>query len=110
MLQWYAQTTGNTGPLNHYLKTLGKAIEQDVDGWLMEPINQQGPSPEQIEQMEMEKAKRIAEITGRQLKNTDMAHKLMEQGAGLPMESMGNVMPEFEDSSADAPAFYNPPV
>jgi hypothetical protein len=123
MLQWYAQGTGNTEPLNNYIMTLGKAIEQDVEGWLLPPLNQQqeqGPTPEEIEAMEIEKAKKIADIQNRDLKNKRLAHENMEAGIGLPADMAGGITPS---SAADVdvgvpdhmlpnddPTFYIPPV
>lgn len=102
MLQWYSQTTGNTEPLNEYIRSIGRSIEQDVDGWLLPPINQQqGPSPEEIEAMEMEKMKKIAELNSRELKNQKMAHDNLEAGIGLPPEAIGEM---------EQPAYYNAPA
>jgi hypothetical protein len=100
VMQWYAQSTGNTEPLNAYIKTMGKAIDQDVDPWMLPPLQNQGPSPEEMqaqqEMQELMKSKLTNDIKGRELKNAAQAHKMMQEGAGLPMEMMTGVTPDPE--------------
>lgn len=101
MLQWYAQTTGNTEPLNGFLNSAGRAIDQDVDAWLLPPINQQQPSEEEMmaqqEAQELEKAKRVADVQGRDLKNRKLAHEMMMGGQGQEV----NVLDEIEIDTGD---------
>lgn len=91
MLQWYTGQTGNTEPLNAFLKAAGRAIDQDVDGWLLPPIQPPQPSPEEMaaqqEAMEMEKARKMADIQKRNMDNARTAHKMLEEGQGLPLEA-----------------------
>lgn len=94
VLQWYAQTTGNTEPLNNFWETMGDALNQDTEGWQMPPIPQQGPPPEQVEAMELQKQKNIGDIQGRQLKNQQLLHDMMMNGAGLQMDAMQDIDPD----------------
>jgi hypothetical protein len=101
MLQWYAQTTGNTEPLNGFIRSSGKAIDQDVENWLLPPINQQ-PSEEEMaaqqEAAELDRAKRVADVQGRDLKNRKLAHEMMMGGQGQEL----NVLDEIELDMGDA--------
>lgn len=98
VLQWYAQTTGNTDPLNEFFQMMGKGIEQDMDGLMMPPVPQQGPSPEeqqaQQEAQQLMKAKMIGDVQGRDLKNTKMMHEMLQEGQGLPAEMAQEATPE----------------
>jgi hypothetical protein len=96
--QWYAGATGNTEPLNAFLRSMGKAVDQDVEGWLMPPINQQqGPSEEEMAQMqeaaELEKADKLTKIQGREMQNARMAHEMLEKGVGVPQELLMEATP-----------------
>lgn len=109
LLQWYAAQTGNTEPLNAFLQTLGKAVDQEVEDWLMPPINQQqeqGPSPEEQQMMqeqqemarrqqEMDMAEKASKIEGQKVKNAQsemqtqkLAHEMLEMGVGIPEEEI----------------------
>lgn len=93
MLQWYAQSSGNTDPLNAYIKTIGRAIDQDVSEWAMPSLNQQqGPSPEEIERMqqlqELEAAEKQEKLQSRKLQNAKTAHQMLEQGQGMPADML----------------------
>lgn len=71
MFQQYAQDTGQTEPLNAFLKTLGESMEQDMSQWELGPWQPQVP-PEQQEQMQ-------AEMQMEQLKlQTEVMIKQME--------------------------------
>lgn len=98
VMQWYAQSTGNTEPLNEYLKSMGRAIDQDVENWLLPTVPQQGPSEEEMmaqqEAAELEKARIRADISSREMKNTKMAAEMLEMGQGLPMEMLDSIEPE----------------
>lgn len=96
--QWYAGATGNTEPLNAFLKSMGKAVEQDVDGWLMPPIQQQqGPSEEEMAAMqeaaELDKAEKTSKLQAREMQNAKMAHEMLENGIGVPQEMLLGVEP-----------------
>lgn len=90
VLQWYAQSTGNTTPLNEFFQMMGKSMEQDMDGLMMPPIPQQGPSPEQQEAAELNKQKQITDVQGRTLKNEKLMHEMMQAGAGVPAEMLAS--------------------
>lgn len=107
MLQWYAGSTGDTEPLNGYLKTIGKATDQDVEPWLMPPIQPPQPSPEEMQAaqeeqamkrqaMELDMAKKKASIDKAEIEKTRTAHQMLMEGAGLPAEMLQevDVMPE----------------
>jgi hypothetical protein len=97
--QWYAGATGNTEPLNAFLKSMGKATDQDVDSWLMPPIDQQqqGPSEEEMAAMQelqaLEMADKKAKLTQREMQNTKAAHEMLENGQGVPQEFLAGVIP-----------------
>lgn len=87
VMQWYAGTTGNTEPLNNFIGSIGKSMDQDTSMWSLPPVQQeQGPTEEEIteekEAAEMNKARTRADISNREMKNKKMAHELMEMGAG----------------------------
>lgn len=97
--QWYAGSTGNTEPLNAFLKSMGKSSDQNVDSWLLPPIQQQqqGPSEEEqaamAEQAAMDKAEKSAKIKGREMQNAKTAHEMLENGQGIPQEMLAGVVP-----------------
>lgn len=92
VLQWYASTTGNVEPLNGYFASMGDAMEQNVDEWLMPPIQPPQPNPEEEamrqQEIQMQQEELAAKLQGRQLKNDKLAHDLIEKGAGLPPEAL----------------------
>jgi hypothetical protein len=97
--QWYAGATGNTEPLNAFLKSMGKATDQDVDSWLMPPINQeqQGPSEEELAAMQemaaIDMADKKAKLTNREMANSKLAHEMLENGQGIPQEFLAGAVP-----------------
>ncbi len=97
MAQWYAGATGNTTPLNAFLSSSGKAIDQDVEDWLFPPINQQGPSEEEVaaeqERQSLDMADKKTKVAGREMANAKLAHELLERGQGVPQEFMTGIVP-----------------
>lgn len=97
LASWYAQSTGNTSPLNAFLEASGKSMEQDLTEMFFPPINQQGPSEEEIaamqEMAELEKADKKTKITGREMTNAKLAHELLERGQGVPQDFMTGIVP-----------------
>ena len=98
MLQWYAsQSGGDTRPLNAYVRAMGKAMGQDVEDWSMDPITPPQPDPEQVaaaqESQAMEAEKSRADLNYRTLKANKLAHEMLGEGAGLPVELMDSVSP-----------------
>lgn len=97
LAQWYASTTGNTAPLNAFLEVAGKSMEQDLSEMSFEPVNQQGPSEEEIaamqEMQELEKADKQTRVAGREMANAKLAHELLERGQGVPQEFLSSVVP-----------------
>jgi hypothetical protein len=70
VLQGYAQTTGNTEPLNAFLEKMGTAMEQDVAGWRFGPwAPEPDPQMQQMQQMQMQldQAKQEAEVQSKQI-------------------------------------------
>lgn len=111
--QWYAGTTGNTDPLNAIVKGIGDSIEQETEDWIFPPVQQQQPeiSPEeqaaiqeaqemQKEDMMLAQAKKAAEVQKMNLENQGLAHQMMDQGVGVPLESLGEVEP-INDTPAE---------
>ncbi len=94
VLQWYAQSTGNTDPLNALFESIGNSLDQDVEGWLLPPLPQQEPDPKQDAMGELEMQKRVGDIQGRDLKNKKLLHEMLQQGQGLPVEALDEIDPE----------------
>lgn len=101
--QWYAQTTGNTEPLNKMIKSVGESMELDTSEWLLPPLPQQGPSPEEMAMQQEMQAANMAKIKGSvdklNLQNAEKAHQLMANGIGLTPEQAAEV--EVADDSGD---------
>lgn len=47
MLQQYAMTTGDSTPINEFMKSLGRSMEQEVSGWQLGDWKPPEPSPEE---------------------------------------------------------------
>ena len=95
--QWYAGATGNTDPLNTMIKAVGQSMELDTQDWVLPPIQQQEPSPEEVAmQQEMQMAN-MAKLTGAaqklDLQNKEKAHQLLVNGIGLGPEDLADVEP-----------------
>jgi hypothetical protein len=105
VLQWYAQSTGDVEPLNAILRASGDAVNQDVSGWMMKPVQPAGPSPEEMqaqqEAMARQNAKSDADIQGRLLKNNKLAHELITKGEGLDLEEF---LGQGEGAQPEAPS------
>lgn len=98
MLQWYAGQTGNTDPLNAYIQTMGKAMDQDMESVAMPPITPPEPSPEEVaaqeEAMEMQRREQAAKIEKLEKGNAMTAHKMLEEGVGQPAEVLTQIEPD----------------
>lgn len=105
--QWYAGTTGNTDPLNSLISSIGKSIEQETSSWEFPPIQQQpqGPSPEELAEMQEEKqisrAKQIATIGKLQLSNAEKSHQMMMNGIGLQDGDTEDMIPDEPEGPLD---------
>ena len=105
VLQWAAQATGDTTPLNNFVDSYGKAIDQETEKWHVPPIQPPQPSPEEIAAMEkeqeMKEAKDVADITHKEMQNKKLSHELLEMGAGGDISILDSVEPDpemmFED-------------
>lgn len=99
--QWYAGATGNTDPLNNMIKAVGESIELDATEWLLPPVPQQGPSPEELAMQQEMQAANMAKVKGSvdklNLQNAEKAHQLMANGIGLSPEQAAEV--EVADDS-----------
>lgn len=88
--QWYAGQTGNTEPLNKIIETIGKSMEIDTSEWVLPPVQQQGPSPEEVAMQQEMQAANMAKLKGSvdklSLQNAEKAHQLMSSGIGLTPE------------------------
>ena len=107
VMQWYAQSTGNVEPLNGFIKASGNAIDQDVEAWLLPPIQPPQPSPEEQaamqaeqESAELDKQRKVVDIQKKDLQNKQMLHSMMEQGQGLPVDMMNQISPEMPQELA----------
>lgn len=95
MLQWYMESTGDSGPVNAFLKSVGNSLEQDTTSWMIPPIPQPQPDPMQqaVEQQQLATgmATDEAKLQNARMKNDKLAHELLEMGAGLPPEAMAQM-------------------
>lgn len=99
--QWYAQTTGNTEPLNRLIRDVGKSIEQETEDWTMPPIPQQGPPPEEQERQMLELERSKQTVSKLALNNKRTAHELLAGGIGLTPDQLGDATPVDEGDDSE---------
>jgi hypothetical protein len=87
LLQRYAEATGNTEPINGFMDSMGKSMEQDVSDWQLgewkpaPPPEEQVQAQQQAQQLEMQKLQ--AELQKTQLEaQAKMAEVQTKSGTG----------------------------
>lgn len=88
VLQWYMQTTGDTGPYNRYIKSIANAMDQDSEPWELPSLPQEEPDQEAMAaQQQAEALKQAAaeeSLRGKQLRNTKLEREVEEADPPVP--------------------------